>query len=96
MGTDHNGDQMAFCHLEFNNEHNIPLAPIDGIVVLRSYGATLEPDPTNILPDDLNPNEWEDAVEEITDELNSTACGFDIYNGEEIAERIRAQLETTQ
>lgn len=92
LGVDANGDRMLFCNLEFENENGHSMAPVDGIVVLRGYGATIATDACDILDDSLPDAEWGAKAEEFGEKLESGAVGFDIYNQEAIAEALRKEL----
>ena len=98
LGTDAKGDRMVFCDMEFENEHGHAMQPVQGIVVLREYGATIATDAEDILPElpsNCSDDElfaWDDQAEKYHERLLLGDVGYDIYNQEEIAEAIRLQL----
>lgn len=92
MGADKRGDRILFCDLEFYNEHGHEMAPVRGIVALRSYGATIVSDASDILLDTLSEEEWEKTAEALGPMLDSGNVGFDIHNQEEIGKSLQSQL----
>lgn len=88
LGQTYNGDRMLFCRLEFENEHGYPLQPVEGVVVLRKYGATLETYAENVLSEDLSEEEFESKAKELAPKLALGDVGFDIHNNEEVAKML--------
>ena len=83
LGRDSFGDRILLCGLEFETEDGHPMLGVEGIVALRSYGATIVTEMVDLLPNDLP----ETVLQPLVD---SGDVGFDIYNQEEIATRLLA------